>query len=298
MVRAWTTWLGSTLVIAIGIAIGAGAQARFTVRSELAILHVAVTDDRGRTVAGLPREAFTVTEDGVTQPITVFSGDDSPATVGLLIDDSTSMVGLRALVTSAAAAFVETSHPADALFALTFNEQVYSVLPSGVPYTNSSAVLHVALQHAITARGRTALYDAVVRGIDEVEQATNPRTALVVVSDGGDNASQHSLADILEALAASNTVVYAVALANPVDPDANVGLLKRLARLSGGLCMTPRDPAQIPDAMVAIARAIRSTYTLAYAVPAGAAGVRHVRVNVRRDGTTLHARTRREYLVR
>ncbi len=298
MVRSWTARLALTVVAAIGFAIAAAAQAHFSARSDLAVLHVAVTDDRGHQIAGLTREAFAVIEDGAPQPITVFSGDDAPATVGLLIDDSTSMSGLRTQVTTAVAAFVDTSHPADDQFALTFNEQVLPVLPPHLPYTNDATVLRVALEHAITARGRTALHDAVLRGIADLEVAAGLRTALVIVSDGGDNASRHSLRDVYDALAASNTVVYAVALPNQVDADANAGLLKHLAQVSGGVCFTPRDASQIVAAMVAIARNIRSTYTLAYPVPAGPPGIRHVRVNVHRDTTTLHARTRREYLAR
>lgn len=298
MVRSWTARLALTVVAAIGFAIAAAAQAHFSARSDLAVLHVAVTDDRGHEVSGLTREAFAVIEDGVPQPITVFSGDDTPATIGLLIDDSTSMFGLRTQVTAAVAAFVDTSHPEDEQFALTFNEHVVPVLPPDLPYTNNATVLRLALQHAIAARGRTALHDAVLRGIEELEAAARPRTALVIVSDGGDNASQHSLNEVHAALAASNTVVYTVALPNQAEADANPGLLKRLANTSGGLCFTPRDASQIVAAMVAIARNIRSTYTLAYPVPAGPPGVRHVRVNVRRDATPLHARTRRDYLAR
>jgi Ca-activated chloride channel family protein len=249
-------------------------------------------------VPGLGRDAFSVRADGVAQPITLFSGDDTPATVGLLIDNSTSMYSLRMQVISAVTAFVETSHPADDLFALTFNEQVRTVRPSPLPDLDTATALRLALQHAITARGRTAWHDAVVRGVQEVETAGQPRTALVVVSDGGDNASQHSLDDVREALATSNTVVYAVALPNPVDREATAGALQRVTQVSGGLCFTPRTAARIQDAMVAIARDIRGMYTLAYAVPAGGPGVRHVQVTVRHDGADLHARTRREYRAR
>jgi len=142
------------------------------------------------------------------------------------------------------------------------------------------------------------LHDAVVRGVDELERAAHPRTALVIVSDGGDNASQHSVNDADAALARANAVVYAIALRNPGDRDANPGLLKRLSGTSGGLCFAPHDPQGIVPAMMAIARDIRSTYTLAYAVPAGSPGMRHVRVTVRREGQRLHARTRLEYLAR
>jgi len=285
-------------MVAISCAISLAAQARFTARSDVAVLHVAVTDRGGHYVPHLDREAFTVFEDGVPQPITLFSGDDAPATVGLLIDNSTSMYALRTEVASAAAAFVDTSHPADDLFALTFNEHVQPVVLQDLADTSAATALRMALERAITARGRTALYDAVERAVADLTAATHPRTAVVIVSDGGDNASRHSLDEVRASLAASNTIVYAVALSNPADREGNAGLLKRLAQTSGGLCFTPGDAHRIVDAMVSIARDIRATYTLAYAVPAGPPGVRHVRVTVRRDAMTLHARTRLEYVAR
>jgi Ca-activated chloride channel homolog len=289
---------GAAVALALSlVVIDLRAQARFVSHSDLAVLHIAVTDDGGY-VSGLERDAFAVFEDGVRQPIAAFNNDDVPATIGLLIDDSASMQGLRSQVAAAVGTFVATSHPDDEIFALTFNERVQPVLPSSMLFTNNPDVLRLHLQNAITARGRTALYDAVDRGISYLADGTRPRKALVVVSDGGDNASLHSSSDMQEALAASNTVVYAVILRDPTDREANPRLLKRLAKSTGGLSFAPRDGGDIAAALTMIAKDIRSTYTVGYAVPPGEPGLRHVRVIIRRDGRTLHARTRSEYLAR
>jgi Ca-activated chloride channel family protein len=285
-------------ILACGLAIGLRAQTRFSTRSDLVVLHVAVTDHDGRYVANLPRDAFSLSENGVPQPIALFSGDDTPATIGLLIDDSASMQGLQDLVTAAVTTFVTTSHTADEIFALTFNERVQPVLPASHPFTNEAAALRYYLQDAIDARGRTALYDAVGDGLGYLEGGTHPRKALVLLSDGGDNASMSSLTELEDAIAGANTVIYAVALRDPANGDANPGLLKRLAQRSGGLCFTPRDARGIAAALAGIAQDIRSSYTIAYAVPPGPAGVRHVRVTVHTSDGSLHARTRTEYLAR
>lgn len=285
------------LVIALAVAIDLGAQARFATHSDFVVLHVAVTED-GRYASGLQRDAFTVTEDDVRQPIAVFSGDEAPATIGLLIDDSASMHGMRSQVAAAVGTFVATSASADEIFALTFNDRVQPVLPASMQFTNNPDVLRIHLQNAIGARGRTALYDAVDAGIRYLAAGSHPRHALVIVSDGGDNASVSTSSDMQRALAASNIVVYAVVLRDPTSQDANPGLLKRLAKSTGGLSFAPHDDRGIIAALTAIAKDIRGTYTVGYAMPPGEPGLRHVRVTVRHDGRMLHARTRNEYLAK
>ena len=113
----------------------------------------------------------------------------------------------------------------------------------------------------------------------------------MIVSDGGDNASVHTLAEMRAALWDSNAAVYAVALTDSADLDADPGLLKRLAQASGGLYFTPRNSARIAETLTAIARDIRSVYTIGYAVPAGPPGLRQVRVSVRGADGPLKART-------
>src|SRR5215831_17877115 len=94
----------------------------FKARSDLVLLHVTVTDRRGRYVNALAAESFHVFDNGVQRPLSFFLPEDAPATVGLLIDNSQSMQPNTPQVVAAAAAFVRTSHPRDEVFALTFND--------------------------------------------------------------------------------------------------------------------------------------------------------------------------------
>jgi VWFA-related protein len=172
------------------------ARPLFSVSSELVVLNVTVRDKGNRYLDGLDKEAFTVLENDQTQPVRFFLHEDAPVTIGLLIDNSGSMQPNRDLVVAAATAFAKTSNPQDDMFALAFNEEVHSALATDSPFTHDPVVLREALQNAVTTRGRTALYDAISRGLQYVDQGTHDRRELVVVSDGDDNASGEPFEDV------------------------------------------------------------------------------------------------------
>src|SRR5258708_31436436 len=117
----------------------------FSSRSDLVVLRVSVVDRRAGFVSGLPRDAFVVHEDGRPQPIQFFENEDTPATVGLLIDSSGSMQPRRDSVIAAGMAFADSSNPADELFTLNFNESVWPGLLPGHPFTRDRDELRRAL---------------------------------------------------------------------------------------------------------------------------------------------------------
>ena len=236
----------------------------FSTESELVVLHVTVKDMRGAYVAGLPQEAFSVVEDGRAQRVRFFSDADTPVTVGLLIDNSASMHPHRPLAIASAAAFLEASHPRDEIFALAFNEHVYSALSPTIPFTNDSAVLRAALERSLTTRGRTALYDAISTGLDYVSRGSRERRALVVLSDGGDNASRVTRDEAVRKAQASNAIIYTIALLDRGSRDGNPKLLSELAQASGGESFRPDHPRAIADAFDRIAQDLRHSYTVGY----------------------------------
>jgi VWFA-related protein len=270
----------------------------FSAESSLVVLHVTVKDKHGKYVSGLSRDAFQVFEDGRPQDVSLFTAEDAPVSIGLLVDNSGSMYGNRDLVVAAAAAFVERSNPSDEIFGLTFNETVKPVLPPELPFTNDVRVLRSALAESIIARGRTALYDAVDDGIAYLSMGRFERKALVVVSDGGDNASETTYEQLLGRVRASNVVIHAVGLVDPVEPEANPKRLRQLAEASGGTAFRPGDARQVRDALERVALDIRNAYTLGY-TPADskAAGFHQIRAVVRAPNvkdTTV--RTRAGYM--
>ncbi len=270
----------------------------FRTKSELVVLHVLVKDRSGAYVGGLPADAFHVYEEKQEQPVQFFAPEDAPVTVGLLIDSSGSMRHVREQVLAAAEAFVSASNPRDEVFALVFDDDVRTVLPPSAPFTSEPAVLRDALAHAFDPAGRTALYDAVDRGLRYVVQGTRERQVLVVLSDGGDNASHAGFSGALVSTQASNTPIYSVALVDPLDPEADPGRLTRLSATSGGASYAPRDVAGVDQAFQEIARDIRHSYTIGYEPPAvrRPPGFHRLRVEVRSpDGRKLVTRTREGY---
>jgi Ca-activated chloride channel family protein len=166
-------------------------------------------------------------------------------------------------------------------------------------FTSDPDVLRSSLHAAIGTRGRTALYDAVSSGLEQLSLGVHSRKVLVVLSDGGDNASTSTMEQIASAATASNTVIYTIALRDPDDTSARPKLLKKLAQSSGGMSFEPHSPAAIAEAFTRVARDIRASYSIAYAPPHDGAGRRQVRVTARApDGATLAARTRADYLAR
>jgi Ca-activated chloride channel homolog len=271
----------------------------FRADAELVVLHVTVKDSNGAYVAGLPQDAFRVIEDGHAQTVRLLTDIDTPVTVGLLIDSSASMYLLRHLVIAGATAFAEASHPRDEIFALAFNEIVTPSLLPGAPFTSDSTVLRAALERTVKGRGRTALYDAISTGVDYLSGGSRERKAIIVLSDGGDNASRVTRDEAVRKVQGSNAVIYTIAIVDPGSREANPRLLKELAQVSGGESFRPERDREIADALSQIARDIRHTYTVGY-VPTNTARdgtFRSVRVVVTApQGRPLVVRSRRGYV--
>lgn len=276
------------------------APAAFVARTELVVLHVNVQDADGGWLFGLPASAFRVLEDNRPQVISHFVADDSPVTVGLLIDNSISMRESRDRVIAGATAFAEAGHPDDEIFALAFNEEVVPVLPSTEPFADSPTTLRNALTDAISARGRTALFDAISAGYAYAERGRHARKVLVVISDGGDNASRHTFDALVRDARASDVVIYGVALVDPLDGTARPDRLAELARLTGGAFHRPRDANQVAAVLRRVAEDIRRTYTVGYAPTRALDGsYRAVRVVVSPpDKRRVSVRTRSGYLAK
>jgi VWFA-related protein len=271
----------------------------FSSQSDLVVVHANVEDNRGAAVPGLRQDNFLVYEDNRPQQVSFFSSADSPASIGLLIDNSTSMISKRERVIAAAVQFTELSNPEDEVFVLAFNEDVREAWAPRVLQESDISVLRATLLNRISARGKTALYDAVVKGFERLARGKHARQVLVIISDGSDNASRTSLDDMLAQTRASSAMVYSVALTDPADLDANPKLLKRISTATGGEAFTPRRIDDVPEALEHIARDIRATYTLGF-VPTNQTRdgtVRKLRVSARHpDGRVLKVKTRGGYL--
>jgi VWFA-related protein len=277
----------------------AETQPTFRAHSDMVVVHALVEDGRGAAIAGLTRDNFLVYEDNQPQQLSVFSSADAPASIGLLIDNSTSMAAQRELVVTAAVQFAELSNPQDEVFVFAFNEEVREAWEPRVIEESDISILRATLLSRISARGKTALYDAVGRALDWFAHARHTRQVMVVISDGSDNASQSNREQMFARIQASHAMIYTVVMQDPLDRDGNPGLLRRLSRDTGGESFTPRRTADVPEALQHIARDIRASYTLGY-VPTNQARdgtMRKLRVVASHpDGRRLRVQTRSGYV--
>ncbi|MEX2302041.1 MAG: VWA domain-containing protein [Bryobacterales bacterium] len=273
---------------------------RIAVDVDLVVLHPVVRDRKGRFISDLGEQDFEIYEDGVRQSIRLFQYEDTPVTIGLVVDHSRSMLPKLAQVTAAARTFVQSSNPNDQMFVVNFNEKVSLGLPGAVPFTNSSTKLEYAIANA-PAAGMTALYDAVVKAINQFQlQLGAPnKKALLIISDGGDNASKHGLPEVLKLAEQSSAILYTIGLFDDADPDRNPKVLRRLARQTGGEAFFPAELSDVVAVCESIAHDIRNQYTIGYVstnvTPKGT--YRKVRVVARAaDHGKLHARARAGYI--
>jgi len=275
-----------------------GEDQDFTIHSDvrLVLLDVSVKDRDGAFVPGLAKENFAVFENGARQPITVFAHEDLPVTVGILVDESQSMLPKRADVISAAGTLIAEGNPQDEIFVLNFNETVRRGLPQGTLFSSDIQQLNTALYRGSPA-GRTALYDAVFDGLDQLELGHRDKKALVVISDGGDNASHRHRREVFEKLNRSIATLYTVGLYDADDQDRSPGLLTHLAAVSGGEAYFPASPADMTGVCQGIAKDIRTRYTVGYAPQISNGGaLRHIHVRVSAPShPRLIARARTQY---
>lgn len=270
----------------------------FVIRSDvrLVLLDVSVKDHAGGFLTGLSKDNFRIEENGVIQDITVFANNDVPVTVGILIDNSHSMVPKRAEVLAAATTFIEESNPHDEVFVLNFNDTVRRGLPAGMRFSDDVERLRSAIERGFP-EGMTALNDAVVDGLEQLRAGRRDKKTLVVISDGGDNASRHTRKQVIEAVEQNIATIYTIGLFDLDDRDRDPGILKRLARISGGQAYFPRGEKGLIDVCRGIAHDIRTRYTVGYTPQAQNGGpLRHIHVHVSAPGhTSLTARTRTIY---
>ena len=258
------------------------------------MLPVVVADKQGRYVSDLPADKFSVFDNGRRVPIELFTNEDTPVTVGLVIDASGSMRPKIGEVVAASLRFARLSNPQDELFAVRFNDDVQDLMPGPFLLAGDRTGLEAAV-NSIHPDGRTALYDGLMDGLDHLASGSRARKVLVVVSDGGDNASTATLDAVLARARASNAAIYTIGIFDADDMDKNPGVLKSLANTTGGERFLPRSAGELLAACETIAREIRGGYTIGYAPPARDGAYHRVKVVVESPSRKLHVRTRPGY---
>jgi Ca-activated chloride channel family protein len=232
---------------------------------DLALVNVTVTDPFNRLVTGLDIENFRVFEDSVEQEIVNFSAEDVPISIGVIFDVSGSMSDKIDKSREAALQFFKTANPQDEFFLVSFNER--AELTSA--FTDSVDDLQSRMMF-VTAKGRTALLDAVYLGLSQVRGAHNAKRALLIISDGGDNHSRYNESDIKRLVKESDCQLYAIGLFNPFGyrptPEELNGpsLLSEITELTGGRVFPVENLNDLPDIAAKIGMELRNQYVLGY----------------------------------
>lgn len=270
---------------------GEEAAFAFVVDVDLVVFNVTVTDDDGALARGLTEADFTIVEDGAAQEIRLFRADTAPATVGLIVDSSGSVQGTQDEVARAAYALAEDIGPDDEVFLVAFNEHTFVYQPGSSPEQLREAVLRRP------PMGMTAFYDALVVGLDAVQRGTRDRKALLVLSDGGDNASARSFDDVIAAARRSSATIFTVDIYDPYNRDRKPRVLRDIAELTGGQAYFVDSADELEGIWRDVAGSIRAQYSLGY-YPTNTARdgtFREVQIRAVRDGKTLNVRTRSGY---
>jgi Ca-activated chloride channel family protein len=231
---------------------------------DLVLVPVTVTDDLNHPQTNLARENFAVYERDQPQKIRYFSAEDSPISVGLLLDVSASMQDKIDTERAAIEQFFKNANPEDDYFVITFNNQPHVL--SDVTRSTSGIETELGLVHP---SGTTALLDAVYLGVSKLERAQYRRRALVIISDGADNASRYKLSQIKSIVAESDVMVYAIGIfgTSPFKSfEETMGKrwLGSMTDVSGGRTTTVKNLSALPEACALLSRELRTQYVVGY----------------------------------
>lgn len=271
MARVWSSILrvaqGAAIVLLCAFpARPQTEQPSFRADSNLVAIPVSVTDNLNRFVLGLHKEDFHLLDEGVEQPIAHFSGDDVPLSIGLAFDISGSMDYKMSTSRDAAGLFLKALNPEDQAFLVEFNDKVDLT----VGFTNHPQEIRSALEK-LQPGGMTALLDAVKFALGQMKDAKNPRKAILIVSDGGDNHSKYTPAEIEALVREADVEIYAMGVFDPLmslalTPEEVSGprLLSEIASQTGGRAFAASLSSDLPSVAARIAIELRNQYVLGY----------------------------------
>ncbi|MBZ5645723.1 MAG: VWA domain-containing protein [Acidobacteriia bacterium] len=238
-------------------------QATLKTNVDLVLVHVTVTDSKDRIVSNLQAGDFSVLDGKHPQNIRYLSSEDAPISIAVIFDASGSMRNKLDQARDAAIEFFRYSNPQDEFAVVTFADtpRLLAGFSDSVPDIES-------VLHPIQADGETALWDAVYLGLGEMRKARFSKKALLVISDGGDNHSRSTEAEIKSALREADVQLYAIDIFEryPKTPEERSGLLflDEVTSLTGGRVFLTHDSNELHRAVRQISDALRTQYVLGY----------------------------------
>src|SRR6202790_2509472 len=229
-------------------------------------INVTVTDPWNRYVTGLEKDYFKLFEDKVEQEVRQFSSEDAPLSIGLVFDTSGSMGSKLQKSRQAAAQFFKTANPEDEFFLIEFNDRPELV----VPFTTDTEDIQSRLTFT-QSKGKTALLDGVYMAMNTMKKARNPRKAVLIISDGGDNNSRYTESEIKNAVREADVQIYGIGIFEGMgsrgrtpEEMAGPGLLSEVAELTGGRSYNVENVNELADIAAKIGIELRNQYMLYY----------------------------------
>jgi Ca-activated chloride channel family protein len=265
---------------------GDPARSDFKVDSAVVLIHVAITDEKGRFVTGLAKEDFQVFEEKTEQNVKYFSAEETPISIGLVLDFSHSMSDKFSRLQEAVAQFLKTGNPQDEYCLVEFRDR--AELAMGFTLAPEEIQNRVAL---VKPKGSTALLDAVYLGLRQMKKAHHPRKALLIVSDGADNKSRFRVRDVENMARESDVEIYAIGIMDwtppqpgEVEQPAGAALLDEITEQGGGRYYEVTNSRELPAVAEKIGLELRHQYVLGYTSsnPERDGKYRHVRVKLER----------------
>jgi Ca-activated chloride channel family protein len=236
-------------------------QANIRVDTNLVLVPVNVTDPLNRFVTGLEQTDFQVFEDGVEQKIVSFGNEDAPLSIGIVFDTSGSMGAKLSVSRLSVAEFFKTANPEDEAFLVEFSSRPELV----VPFTHELGEIQNKLL-TTRAQGSTALLDGVTLAMSTMKKARNPRKALIVITDGGDNHSRYTFAEVTNRVREADVQIYAVGIFGGMGSPEEMGgpgLLSALSEPTGGHHFVA-GLNQLTDIASKIGIELRNQYLIGY----------------------------------
>lgn len=231
--------------------------------ADLVMVPVTITDDFNRPVTGLDRDNFEVFENKKLQPIKNFSSEDTPVSIGIILDVSGSMGGKLERARDAVREFCNAANPLDEFFVITFSDTPHLA----TDFTNRIEEVENALL-TVQSKGRTSLLDAIYMGIRKMKEARYSRRALLILSDGGDNHSRYSERDVKNAVKEADILIYSVGTyeryVSTQEELLGPELLESVSGVTGGQAFTLTNEAELSAVTRSIGTRLRHQYMLAY----------------------------------
>lgn len=231
---------------------------------ELVLVNATVTDSLNRYVSGLEGEHFQIWEDKVEQKIEYFSAEDVPISVGIILDVSGSMKDKISTAVEAASTFLKSGNPEDEYFLTVFSSRPEVAADFTTDITKLQGKLLLT-----KADGMTAMYDSVYLGLEKLKDGSNPKKALLLITDGEDNRSRYTFRNVKEFVKEQDVQIYGIGIVDDWNSQLGAGktgraMVEELADLTGGRAFFPDSVHELEDICAKIAIELKNQYVIGY----------------------------------